>query len=157
MVELAIDDAVTMDKRKAAGKAANLAYEELPNPSHSPEGEAGFGVYLTVNYPHNSLGVARAIENALNSMDECRWQAKALHDIFGNPFRPIHLNPSWLTSTVHCLVSGIYSEKAFDRMPILADALQDAGCDNAEVLNHCRQPGEHVRGCWVVDLLMGTQ
>jgi hypothetical protein len=90
-------------------------------------------------------------------MDECRWQAKALHDIFGNPFSPIHLNPSWLTSTVHCLVSGIYSEKAFDRMPILADALQDAGCDNAEVLNHCRQPGEHVRGCWVVDLLMGTQ
>ena len=62
----------------------------------------------------------------------------------GNPFRPITLNPSWLTSTVLALANGIYEEKAFDRMPILADALQDAGCDNEDILNHCRQPGEHV-------------
>jgi hypothetical protein len=80
--------------------------------------------------------------------------ARWLIDIFGNPYRPITLNPSWLTSTVLSLATGIYDEKAFDRMPILADALQDAGCDNAEILNHCRQPGEHVRGCWAVDLLL---
>jgi hypothetical protein len=76
-----------------------------------------------------------------------------LRDIFGNPLRPVTLDTSWLSSTVLALAQGIYSEKAFDRMPILADALQDAGCDNEEVLNHCRQPGVHVRGCWVVDLL----
>jgi hypothetical protein len=73
--------------------------------------------------------------------------------IFGNPYRPVALNPSWLTSTVLALANGIYNEKAFDRMPILADALQDAGCDNEEVLNHCRQQGVHVRGCWLIDLL----
>jgi hypothetical protein len=78
-----------------------------------------------------------------------------IRDIFGNPFRPITLNPSWLTSTVIALVTGIYSEKAFDRMPILADALQDAGCDNEEVLNHCRSEGQHCRGCWCVDLVLG--
>jgi hypothetical protein len=78
-----------------------------------------------------------------------------LRDIFGNPFRPITPNPSWLTSTVVSLANGIYVEKAFDRMPILADALQDAGCDNEDILNHCRQPGEHVRGCFVVDSLLG--
>ena len=76
-------------------------------------------------------------------------------DIFGNPFRPAALDPSWLTSTVVTLARGIYEERAFDRMPILADALQDAGCDNEDVLNHCRGPGPHVRGCWVVDLVLG--
>ncbi len=76
------------------------------------------------------------------------------HDIFGNPFRPVTLNPSWLTTTVHSLASGIYDDRAFDRLPILADALQDAGCDNEDILCHCRQTGEHVRGCWALDLLL---
>ncbi len=77
-----------------------------------------------------------------------------VRDIFGNPFRPITLNPSWLTPTAFSLATGIYNELAFDRMPILADALQDAGCENEDILTHCRQPGEHVRGCWAVDLLL---
>lgn len=77
-------------------------------------------------------------------------------DVFGNPFRPVELDPSWLTSTVVALAEGIYAEKAFDRMPILADALQDAGCDSDALLNHCRDPlAAHVRGCWAVDLLTG--
>jgi hypothetical protein len=80
----------------------------------------------------------------------------ALRDIFGNPFRPVTLDPAWITSTVVALARGIYDERAFDRMPILADALQDAGCDNAEVLNHCLdQEQRHFRGCWLVDLLLG--
>jgi hypothetical protein len=73
------------------------------------------------------------------------------------PFRPIARDPSWLTSDVLLLARGIYDEKAFDRMPILADALQDAGCENVDVLSHCRDSGEHVRGCWVVDLLLGKK
>jgi hypothetical protein len=81
---------------------------------------------------------------------------RLLYDLFGPlPFRPVSADPSWLTSTVVALAEGIYQELAFDRMPILADALQDAGCNNEDILNHCRQPGEHVRGCWVVDLLLG--
>ncbi len=78
-----------------------------------------------------------------------------LRDIFGNPFRPVSLDPAWLTSDVLALARGIYDERAFDRTPILADALQDAGCDNDDVLNHCRGDGPHVRGCWAVDLLLG--
>lgn len=74
--------------------------------------------------------------------------------IFGNPFRPISIDPSWLTSTVLALTTGIYQERAFDRMPILADALQDAGCDNEDILNHLRGQGPHTKGCWVVDLLL---
>ena len=64
-------------------------------------------------------------------------------------------DPAWLTSDVVALARGIYDERTFDRMPILADALQDAGCDSADILNHCRGAGPHVRGCWVVDLVLG--
>jgi hypothetical protein len=83
---------------------------------------------------------------------------KLLRCVFGNPFRPGDVNPSWLTwneGTVVHLAQAIYYERAFDRLPILADALEDVGCDNADILRHCREPGEHVRGCWVVDLLLG--
>lgn len=81
--------------------------------------------------------------------------AACARDIFGNPFRPVAFDPAWLTSTVIALAAGIYEDKAFDRMPILADALQDAGCDSTDILNHCRGSGPHVRGCWVVDLILG--
>ncbi|OAI46028.1 hypothetical protein AYO44_12155 [Planctomycetaceae bacterium SCGC AG-212-F19] len=84
-------------------------------------------------------------------------QAALLRDIFNSPFRPIAVDSRWRTSTVTSLAQGIYDKRAFDRMPILADALEDSGCDNAEVLNHCRQPGVHVRGCLLIDLLLGKE
>ena len=86
---------------------------------------------------------------------ERAMHADLLRDIFGNPFRPVAFDPAWRASAVVALATGIYEERAFDRMPILADALQDAGCDNEDILNHCRQPGDHVRGCWVADLVLG--
>jgi hypothetical protein len=88
---------------------------------------------------------------------ERQHQAGIVRDIFGNPFRPVTVDPSWLTADVRLLAAGIYEEKAFDRMPILADALQDAGCTNDDILSHCRSEGPHVRGCWVVDLVLGKQ
>jgi hypothetical protein len=90
--------------------------------------------------------------------EEVDWQLHAplLRDIFGNPFRPVTFDPAWRTSDVMILAQGIYNEHAFDRMPILADALQDAGCDNDDILNHCRDASTpHARGCWVVDLVLG--
>jgi hypothetical protein len=84
-------------------------------------------------------------------------QAELLRDIFGNPFRPVTLDPRWLTSTVLDLARIIYDERVYERMPILADALMDAGCDSEEILSHCRGPGPHVRGCWVVDLLLARE
>lgn len=83
-----------------------------------------------------------------------------LRCIFGNPFRSVSIHPKWLAwndGTVRKIVQSLYEERAFDRMPILADALQDAGCDNEDILNHCRSKGPHVRGCWVVDLLTGRK
>jgi hypothetical protein len=91
---------------------------------------------------------------AAGELREREAQARLARDIFGNPFRPAKLNRAWRTSNVTALAQSIYDDRAFDRLPILADALEDAGCDNADILNHCRQPGEHVRGCWVVDLVL---
>jgi hypothetical protein len=82
-------------------------------------------------------------------------QCMILRDLVGNPFRPITPYAEWLSMTVTRLAETIYTDRTFDRLPILADALEETGCDNADILNHCRQPGEHVRGCWVVDLILG--
>jgi hypothetical protein len=114
-----------------------------------------------------NLAVAEAIRGADNSVtngfvekredarvSEQKMQSNLLRDIFGNPFRPVTLDPRWLSSTVLDLAHTLYDEPVFDRMPILADALMDAGCDSEEIINHCRGTGPHARGCWVVDLIL---
>jgi hypothetical protein len=78
-----------------------------------------------------------------------------VRDLYGNPFRPVTIEPRWLTSNVVDLSRTIYDERDFDRLPILADALMDAGCADESILSHCRSEGPHVRGCWVVDLVLG--
>lgn len=76
-------------------------------------------------------------------------------DVVRNPCKPVAFDPAWRTSTAVAVAQGMYESRDFSAMPILGDALQDAGCDNDDILNHCRQPGPHVRGCWVVDLVLG--
>jgi hypothetical protein len=79
-----------------------------------------------------------------------------IRDIFGNPFRPLTFSPSWRTDTALSLTRQMYESRDFSAMPILADALQDAGCDSDDVLSHCRALEQaHVRGCWVADLVLG--
>jgi hypothetical protein len=85
-------------------------------------------------------------------------QSRLVRDVFRNPFRPVTVSPRWRAwndGTVGKLARGVYDERAFDRLPVLADALEEAGCADAALLAHCREPGAHVRGCWVVDLLLG--
>jgi hypothetical protein len=94
------------------------------------------------------------LANEIAAKAERVAQCRLLREVSGNPFRPATVDPTWLTPTVVSLATAIYAERAFDRLPILADALEDAGCDNADLLNHCRQPGEHVRGCWALDLVL---
>jgi hypothetical protein len=84
-----------------------------------------------------------------------RLMADALRDIVGNPFCSTAFNPEWRTSTVLRLTRRMHESLDFTPMPILADALLDAGCDSDSVLSHCRGDGPHVRGCWVVDGILG--
>jgi len=86
---------------------------------------------------------------------EAAWQVRVAGDIFGNPFRPVTPDLEWLTSPVVALAQTMYATRDFAPMPVLADALEEAGCDHPDVLAHCRGPGPHVRGCWVVDMVLG--
>jgi hypothetical protein len=81
-------------------------------------------------------------------------------DIFGNPFRAVAVDPLWLQwngATVPNLARSIYEGRRFGELPVLADALEEAGCTDADLLTHCRRPGDHVRGCWAVDALLGQR
>jgi hypothetical protein len=94
---------------------------------------------------------------AANPEREKEKQCDLLRDIFGNPFRPVTLDPVWLTPSVQSLAQTAYEDRAFDLLPVLADALEDAGCTDPDILDHCRGEGKHVRGCWVLDLLLGKE
>jgi hypothetical protein len=94
--------------------------------------------------------------------EEGAAQAHLLRDIFGNPFRPATISPAWLTPTVKNLATAAYENRTLSagtlehaRLAVLADALEDAGCTNSDILYHLRCPGPHVRGCWALDLLLG--
>lgn len=75
--------------------------------------------------------------------------------VFGNPYRRTGTDPAWRTEAAVGLARGVYESRDFGPMPVLADALEDAGCTAADVLGHCRAGGPHARGCWVVDGLLG--
>jgi len=156
--------------RGNAAKSATLAADAASSADYTVASAASAAAWAAVD--EEGL-VKEIIEKELGSGGEQRswdaWrqlakavvakeQASIFRDIFGDPFRPTLVKPSWLAwndGTIRKMAQVIYDARAFDRLPLLADALEDAGCTDADVLNHCRTPGEHVRGCWVVDLLLG--
>ncbi len=132
--------AFSEDQAISAYLAAAANIDESSEP-YDPRGDV---VLYSVSY---------AIDGLIEEVEP--KQAALVREIIGNPFRPVAIDPSWLSSTAFALAQGIYDDKAFDRLPILADALQDAGCENADLLNHLRSEGPHVKGCWVLDLILG--
>jgi hypothetical protein len=119
--------------------------------------------------------VAWAVANALRKSDddvvreevfhqELKDQLPLLRDIVGNPFRRVSFNLVWQTPTVTNIAQAAYEERALPsgeldpaRLAVLSDALEEAGCNDANILGHLRSPGPHVRGCWAVDLLLGKE
>ena len=98
----------------------------------------------------------------LSRAEEQLAQCQVGRDVFGNPFRPATVSPACMTPQLVALAQAAYDERELPsgqldpaRLAVLADALEEAGCTDADVLNHCRRPGVHVRGCWAVDLVLG--
>jgi len=138
---LPIGAALGMSIQVTSASAGLAAWHNCSNAS------SAVGAFATAEESPSDSGFSRAEKAA---------QAVLLRDLFGPlPFRSLLLDASWLTSTVLLLAQGIYDEKAFDRMPILADCLMDEGCDNEDILNHLRGPGLHSKGCWACDLILG--
>lgn len=165
--------AVAVAERYADGLASDedLAFERrgVPFPDNYSEWvlaqSAYNGAWEGVDWMTSALHVMKIDPDALRHcpfpLDYIVEHALLLlRDIFGSlPFRPpprlSRAVLAWNDGTVRKIAEGIYAERAFDRLPILADALLDAGCDNEELIAHCRSAGPHVRGCWVLDTILG--
>lgn len=168
------DGRATKEELSAAGKkvkeAARQRQEELERARRSGNFGVPFGLLwkelradeaaAASTWADQVAGAKRAAESAFVSLNKGRRGIiDMLRDIFSNPFHPTpSIAPeilAWNYQTVVKMTLAIYDEQAFDRLPILADALEDAGCDDATILDHCRQADDHVWGCWLVDLLLG--
>jgi hypothetical protein len=112
--------------------------------------------FLVPAYDASRWAVAVVQESAGEAAAEREraGQCLLLHDILGKPFRPATVREGWRTASVLTLAEEIYRRRSFGRLPELATALIQAGCDDDVILNHCRSDGPHVRACWVVDLLL---
>jgi hypothetical protein len=139
----------------ARDRAARAAIEAA-NPEHLFYSSISDLARLAVAY--YNLGTPSPPYTA-GTRDEVKRQCDLLRDIIGNPYRPCPaIAASWLTWNDGCvpkLAQTIYDDRTFDELPILADALEDAGCAVADILTHLRSLGPHVRGCWAVDLILG--
>jgi hypothetical protein len=154
---------------EARGVAARVR-ENASKRSREPEYGVAFGVVVVAEplstmkerehtFDYLVFSCLTDISNAVarkGLKDEPAAQAAIVRDVLGNPFvkpKP-KIKSAWRTDTVLALAKQIYVAEEFGAMPILADALQDAGCDNEHILSHCRDTTQvHVRGCWVLDLL----
>jgi hypothetical protein len=143
-----------------AGRDSRCSFgerEQLSGPHLAADYASAFASFALVW----EAQVAAAVDSYRDLQDSFKrperlQQAHFLRDLFGPlPFRTLSVDPSWLTPAVVGQASFIYEEQRFDRLPDLAIILEARGCTNAEILSHCRGPGPHVRGCFVIDLLLG--
>jgi hypothetical protein len=131
--------------------------------SERAKADAAYAVVSTMYASTGSLSaghlwdVFKYVASAAGERSSYPGQTAILRDIFGNPFRRVSFSPEWRTTAVVAFAKQMYEARDFSAMPILADALQDAGCDNDDILNHCRGQGVRVRGCYVVDLVLGKE
>jgi hypothetical protein len=172
------DGLTSADEWASAHAEARTAHRNLFSPT-SPAREYDHRVFYKVvtvhdalmqatNPAHDPFGAASATVRALLLHERdpswrkrvLRTQCNLLRDLFGNPFRPLPLDRRWLRAHGRApaeIAAAIYADRSFDELPILADALADAGCGSEELIRHCREPGEHGRGCWAVDALLGKR
>lgn len=146
------EDACATYDFKAPYFAAMFSFSDFQQTASAAAEAAGCGVWWA-SIPENDP-IIDVVESA-GRHAETEAQRRMLRDIFGNPFRPLTIDACWRNPTIARLAQTIYDDRQFADLPILADALEEAGCTDAAILEHCRRPGEHVRGCWVVDLLLG--
>jgi hypothetical protein len=144
--------------------AKDLPAETLEHQHHAVSAVAALTAKEFMSFKMASESASHAVGALMRPrfMEGCAAerleQARLARDIFGNPFRPVAFADEWRTSTAVAVAQQMYDSRDFGAMPILADALQDAGCEDDAILSHCRGAKQaHVRGCWVVDLVLGKK
>ncbi|MDB5290042.1 MAG: hypothetical protein JWL69_1283 [Phycisphaerales bacterium] len=139
----------------ATACAASAATFSATSPSYSDD-LAKYFLGVTAKKVADAVYAVHGFDDAARTEEQVAlcW---LMRDVFGNPFRSARLDVLWLTPTIVTLVNSIYAEHSFHRMPALADALEAKGCMNTDILAHCKGEGPHVRGCWVVDMILGKE
>ncbi len=111
------------------------------------------------SYFRSTVGaLARRTADASGTPDEERSQADCLREIFGNPFRPVTIDAAiraWRGGLIVSWGNRMYDAQDYSDLPVMADALEEAGCTSEDLLAHCRGRGPHLRGCWALDLILG--
>jgi hypothetical protein len=170
------EEPLTWAEWYADGKATSLDLTEIeqevqsdacePCDSYSAVAEAVASAVATRNFDPSLVpgAVIRAanccayLESIREENEEFASQCDLLRDLFGPLlFRPVVIAPAWLTPGVIEVAHNIYDKRSFDRLPALAKELREAGCAEAIILAHCRKKDAHVRGCWLIDLLLGRE
>jgi hypothetical protein len=142
-------DPLADPRRWDAATAAVIAVSHASRPEHE--------VHLAANAASAAASAVRPA-GASPAKTESAAHARLIREVFGDPIRRVKFSPAWRTSTAVALAAQMYASGDFSAMPILGDALQDADCDSGPVLRHCRDANAaHVRGCWVVDLVLGRE
>jgi hypothetical protein len=177
-------EAIEIAERHADGLARsnelravrNRLEQRIRATSHSARDEGALAVFSACEMPPDGRWSLRCAANAVSDAQgeipwpyessgptpyqaECIAQGHLIRDVYGeSPNQEVSIPLAWYLrggGALREIARAIYGERAFDRMPILGDALEEAGCDDADILAHCRSSTEHVRGCWVVDAILG--
>ncbi|MDY3552372.1 hypothetical protein R5W24_001454 [Gemmata sp. JC717] len=140
-------------RRRVHTSAAHAAgYAATPNVAHP---RVRSGLWDSALAVHSDLVIEAGGSWFRGRENGERHLLAFVREVFGNPFRPIDFDPAWRTPDVRMLAEGAYLERSFDRLPVLADALQEAGCDSVPLLDHLRDAhAPHARGCWALDLIL---
>ena len=172
LAERSADEPISESELDLASGSAEGAYEEsmtdengVFRPDEHPITSAAYAASYASNPVLRSFDVDEVMQAAvtassIGAFEEFMAQAKLLRDIVRNPWQTTPIELTWLDWNDRLIVKlaqGIYEDRAFDRMPILGDALEDAGCTDAALLDHLRSPGPHVRGCWALDLVLSKE
>jgi hypothetical protein len=163
--QLATDDAMDSAHRAAFDAEA----QSFPDPARELAAVAARKLWNSWTDLGEAAGAAIAAEvhRWSPSNQSIQYQAvkatetghvlRLIRDVFGNPFRAVEFDATWRGSNVTRLARAMYDSRDFAAMPVLADALAESGCNDAAILEHCRDAGPHVRGCWVVDLVLDRE
>jgi hypothetical protein len=154
------DSLASLTEMSVAGNIATIRNPALEPTVEAANAAARASAFAKLNYaiPEVLRHSLAAVADVTGAGSGTHFQVHLLHEVFGNPFNQQTFDTAWLNwsdGIVLKIAQAIYEHRAFDRMPILADALEEGGCTDADILGHCRQPGSHVKGCWILDRLLG--
>lgn len=163
MLELYADGLADEEDVHATSRAADEVQRRMKHLAKSNAARAASSLRMMVTMRETSFaaGVVANLARTARQPDierEGHVQKLLLRCIIGSPFLTASTEGTWISwndGTIPKIAQAIYLERCFGDMPILADALEDAGCTDATILDHLRGPGPHVRGCWVLDLILG--